>query len=227
MLRAHYLRAGSAGSELGPSDLDGLNLADFAAVHLTGITPALSTTAGAAWERLIDRAATAGVPVVLDVNHRSALWSQADARDRLLGHLAKVGVLLAGDDEAALLLNVPTTLVRADPLRYAKELLALVAPGGEVVLKLGRDGSVHLAADGTPTHGEALTVPVIDPVGAGDAFAAGWIAGWLNEIGPEDTLRRAHATAAFVVASPGDWEGLPSAAELPAAMALTDEDVQR
>jgi 2-dehydro-3-deoxygluconokinase len=61
-----------------------------------------------------------------------------------------------------------------------------------------------------------LTVPVADPVGAGDAFVAGYLASWLEGATPTAALRTANCAGAFVVAVSGDWEGLPTRAELAA-----------
>lgn len=79
-----YLRAGSAGSRLGPEDVDPELIAAADLVHVTGITPALSDTAAAAVDRACDLARRSGVAISLDVNHRTQLWSGRSARAALL-----------------------------------------------------------------------------------------------------------------------------------------------
>ncbi len=54
----------------------------------------------------------------------------------------------------------------------------------------------------------------VDSVGAGDAFAAGWLADWLAGAEPERRLSTACAAGAFAVTSQGDWESLPRRADL-------------
>ena len=82
-----------------------------------------------------------------------------------------------------------------------------------VVVKLGALGALALSGD-EAHRASALAVAVVDPVGAGDAF----VAGYLSEVvagGPvPDALRIANACGAAVCGVPGDWEGLPTRAEL-------------
>ena len=59
-----------------------------------------------------------------------------------------------------------------------------------------------------------LRGPPVDPVGAGDAFNAGYLAGHLWEWGPEERLRLANAMGAMSVATLADYEGLPDEKEL-------------
>jgi sugar/nucleoside kinase (ribokinase family) len=61
----------------------------------------------------------------------------------------------------------------------------------------------------------ARAVVVRDTVGAGDAFVAGYLSGFLDRLPVEDCLHRAVTVAGFAVATDGDWEGLPTRAELP------------
>jgi 2-dehydro-3-deoxygluconokinase len=70
----------------------------------------------------------------------------------------------------------------------------------------------------------ALPVTVIDPVGAGDAFVAGYLVERLAGETPEQRLTTAIAVGAFAVTVPGDCEGLPDRAEL---AALTGDDLRR
>jgi 2-dehydro-3-deoxygluconokinase len=82
-----------------------------------------------------------------------------------------------------------------------------------VVLKLGKEGSLALV-DGHAIAGPAFSVEEVDPVGAGDAFDAGYLAGHLWGLAPEERLRVANAMGALSVATLGDYEGLPDREEL-------------
>ena len=75
-------------------------------------------------------------------------------------------------------------------------------------MKDGANGA--WATDGRSTW-SAPGVPVraVDPVGAGDAFAAGFLSGILRGTGPGQAMVEAAAVAAHVVTTPGDVEGLP------------------
>jgi len=107
------------------------------------------------------------------------------------------------------------------------ELVRALADLGprEAVLKDGARGCTALV-DGVPYRVPALKVAVVDPVGAGDAFVAGYLAEHLLGGTAEQRLRTAIAAGAFAVTVPGDCEGLPRRAELD-ALTLTEEDVSR
>jgi 2-dehydro-3-deoxygluconokinase len=68
----------------------------------------------------------------------------------------------------------------------------------------------------------AIPVRVIDPVGAGDAFVAGYLADLLVGWPPRDRLTTASAAGAFAVSVPGDCEGLPRRSDLQAMLAYED-----
>lgn len=97
----------------------------------------------------------------------------------------------------------------AAPLAEATVLRRLAALGpDEVIVKDGARGCAALINGGSFTL-PALTVPVVDLVGAGDAFAAAYLADRLAGESPEARLRTAMTAGAFAVAVPGDCEGLP------------------
>jgi 2-dehydro-3-deoxygluconokinase len=155
----------------------------------------------------MDRARRANATVSFDVNYRSALGSIADAADALRELLPLVDILFFGEDELP--------VVRAATGPGSDPIGALHAAGvREVVVKRGsRGASVH--ADTRQVDAPALSVPAVDTVGAGDAFVAGYLSAHLDGGDIPDRLHRATATAAFCVASHGDWEGLPTRDEIP------------
>ncbi|GAB3278863.1 sugar kinase [Parasphingorhabdus pacifica] len=203
--RVSYYRRNSAGSRLCPADIDETQVREAGALHLTGITPALSESARAATHAAVDAARAASVPISLDLNYRNALWSSVEAAEALRPLTAASTVLFATEDEARLLVDGagPEELARA---------LADLGPR-EVVVKRGEKGAVALADD------ELLSAPprpttVVDPVGAGDAFAAAYLAARLDGQPFGQRLDDAAAAGAFTVAVTGDWEGLPDRSEL-------------
>lgn len=91
---------------------------------------------------------------------------------------------------------------------------SILAEGvGEVVVKRGAHGATSFTADGA-TERAARQVDAVDLVGAGDAFVAGYLSGHLHGADIPARLHRAVTTAAFAVATRGDWEGLPTQDEL-------------
>jgi 2-dehydro-3-deoxygluconokinase len=214
-----YLRAGSAGSRLRPEDIhpDLVTTADL--LHITGITPALSTTAAAAVDHACDLAREAGVPISFDVNYRARLWSERTARAALLPLAARADIVFGGRHELALLLE-------AAPDTPTEHLLAQVAAHGprDVVVSLGAEGAAGLC-DGEFATVAAHRVTTVDVVGAGDAFVAGYLAAWLDGLDQHARLRLGTTLGAFAVGTRGDWEGLPRRADL--ALLEHHDDVVR
>lgn len=209
--RVDYYRAGSAASALTPSDLPEGLIEQAEILHLSGITSLLSDSAHATSLAAVERAAAAGVRVSLDVNHRSRLGSREQLAARLGELLEHVDLLCGGPEELALLAPGAD---RADPRGL---LRALAAPGRQVVVKLGADGGAAFLDD--ELH-EALghRVEVVDTVGAGDAFMAGYLSAQLDGLDVPARLARANACGALACTTPGDWEGAPRRADLEALL---------
>lgn len=203
-----YYRAGSAGSRLCPDDVDAEAVRTARLLHVTGITPALSATARAATRAAVAEANAAGVPVSLDLNYRQALWSPRDAGPELRELAACADILFATEAEAALVLKAPDG-TPADELARG---LAALGPA-QVLLKQGARGAAALV-DGVRHAVPPRRVEAVDPVGAGDAFAAGYLAELLDGAAVGERLATAAAAGAFAVTVPGDWEGLPRRDEL-------------
>ncbi|MEU4567238.1 sugar kinase [Micromonospora sp. NPDC023956] len=206
LTRVQYHRAGSAGSALCVDDLRAPLAAGARVLHLTGVTPALSDTARAATRWAAGAAAGAGIPVCLDVNYRARLWSRDTAREVLTPLVGHASIVVASADELDLL---------GEPGADESTVVAGLFRRGvhTVLVKLGADGARAYTPDGV-RHAGALTVTAVDPVGAGDAFTAGYLSGWFDGLDLAGRLRRAATLGAFAVSSPGDWEGLPRRAEL-------------
>jgi 2-dehydro-3-deoxygluconokinase len=206
-VRVHYYRAGSAASNMSPGAFDPAYLEGAAFLHLTGITPALSEGC-ADFVRWAAREARArGVRVSFDVNYRSKLWAPEAARNFVEDLLPDLDLLFVGDDEALALWG-------AGGEGLARRLAAAHPSGAfEVVLKEGGRGSAVLLEDRFVEE-LGFGVPEVDPVGAGDAHVAGYLAGSLWELGVGERLRLANAMGAYSVMTLGDYEGLPGATEV-------------
>jgi 2-dehydro-3-deoxygluconokinase len=206
--RVTYYREHSAGSRLSPADVE----AALAAIpkpdliHLTGITPALSESCAEAVRRLVELAGQSGIPVSFDVNYRSTLPGSAGLTAFVKELLPEIGLLFVGDDELALVTG------ETDPRRAAREL-ASRGPA-EVVVKRGAEGALAIAADGAEAEQPALPVRVVDAIGAGDSFTAGYLAARFDGLSLAERLRWGAIAAACTVGTRGDWEGLPTRADL-------------
>jgi 2-dehydro-3-deoxygluconokinase len=203
-------RRDSAGAALGPEDLDPALVAAARVVVVTGITSMLSARTAACVERLLELAADAGTHVVLDPNVRLRLAAVECWARLVRDHLDRIDTLLLGDAEVELLgLGDPAALLRGR-LRT-------------VVVKNGARGAVAFTEAG-PVRMPARAVPVVDPVGAGDAFDAGWISARLRGLPVEAALREAVTVASLVVATRADLPGLPTARERDLLSGVHGED---
>ncbi|GAA1981233.1 sugar kinase [Microbacterium pumilum] len=193
--RVVYYRAGSAASQLGPAFADTLPLAEVPCVHLTGITGALSDSCRALVAAIIGRREAAGLPVSYDVNHRPSLWpSRDEAARRLRAEASRCDIVFVGLDEAHALWGTES----ADDVRdLLREPAVLVVKDGE---------RAAYAFDSSGRFVEPTSaIEVVEPVGAGDAFAAGYLAGVLAGGSTEDALRTGHDRARAVLMSLGDF----------------------
>jgi 2-dehydro-3-deoxygluconokinase len=202
--RVYYYRRDSAASAMAEDAFDPAYLEGAEFLHLTGITPALSKECRHFILWVAEEAGESGTRLSFDVNYRSKLWSPEEARAFTEKLLPRVDLFFAGDEEARALWG-----------RDDDEFLRGLAGMGpqEVVLKRGKEGSV-VVIGGEVFEQPAFPVEDVDPVGAGDAFDAGYLAGHLWGLEAEDRLRVANAMGALSVATLGDYEGLPDREEL-------------
>jgi 2-dehydro-3-deoxygluconokinase len=183
--RVHYYRAGSAASRMNAGFLSHVPVASARLVHLSGITPALSPGCAELVDAIIAEAQRNGVPVSFDVNYRPGLWPIDVAAPTLERIVAKADIVFVGRDEAELLWGTRTADQIHDRLR----------PSRQLIVKDGEVGATEYH-DGSTTFVPALPVEVLEAVGAGDAFAAGYLSGVLGGLPADESLMRGHVIAA-------------------------------
>lgn len=198
--RVFYYRSGSAASAMSPADLLSLNLESRSLCHVSGITPALSATADALMQRLVIEREIPGLQVSFDVNYRPALWDIADAAPRLLELARGADIVVVGRDEAETLWGTA----------QAEDVRELLPDISHLVVKDAAVGATHFAG-GNSTFEPALKAEVVDPVGAGDAFAAGFLSGIVQNLGVPRALRLGHLMAGLTLQHVSDLPTLPSA----------------
>lgn len=193
---SHYQRSGSAASAMGPEFLDRTAvtavLSRAAVVHCSGITAALSDSCRALMYRLLsDRPGISGT-VSFDVNWREQLWSDGDPG--VVVDLAnRADLFLVGADEALRVMGTD------DPVA----LRSILPLPETIVVKDGAKRAVAVDRWSQTVEVPALHVDVVEPVGAGDAFAAGYLSGMVRGENTATCLRRGHigAAATLTVAS--------------------------
>ncbi|WP_010677925.1 sugar kinase [Bacillus timonensis] len=201
-----YYRNGSAASHLTPRDLDPDYIKQAKFLHITGITPALSDSCYQTVKRAISIAKENGVQVIFDPNVRKKLWSEEKAREVLVELTTLADIVLPGLEEGTFMFG------ETDYVKIGKRFLET---GPKlVIMKDGKKGAYVFKEDCYELIPGFEVDEVIDPVGAGDGFAAGFISGLLSGFTVEKSVEIGNAVGAHVVQIPGDFEGLPSQWEL-------------
>lgn len=188
---------------------------DAKVLFLTGITPALSPSCLALFQRLLADARTRNIPVWLDPNYRRKLWTADAFRQTLAPLLPQIDTILPGLAEGEMLTG------SSDPGEIACKLMRLGVKN--VIVKAGAGGAMAYGKEGSVTRPPLAITRVIDPIGAGDGFAAGYLSAHLDGLPVDQRLCRAHAVAAMVCMTDGDWEGLPTRDQLAAFEKRTGE----
>lgn len=197
----YYYRKESAASHMKPEHLDDEYIRNAKLVHVTGITAAISKNGLACIERVIEIAHQAGVKVSFDPNLRLKLWSIEEARPVLLGLAEKCDYFLPGLDELKLLYGTE------DEEEIFERLTQLKAVS---IVKGGPDLTYVLQ------QGKRIEVPyfkaeqVLDTVGAGDGFCAGFLSGLLKNGDVVEATRLGNLMGSMVIQAIGDWEALPT-----------------
>lgn len=199
--RVYYFRTGSAASAMRPEIASHPVVTGATLVHVTGVLAALSQSCRALMVALFGQSRPRGL-LSFDVNWRPALWKDSSP-EILLDCARQADITLVGADEAEALWGVSTP----------EAIRRLLPDPSYVITKLGSDGAVA-SHNGESTFVEALSVDVVEHVGAGDAFAAGFIAGLLRSEGIEACLRMGHITAAAALQVEQDVGPLPAPAEM-------------
>ncbi len=200
-VRVHYYRQGSAVTELGGAG----ELRQARYVHATGITLALGAGPATAVRELVEAAKATAAGVSFDPNIRRKLWSVDEAVAAVRAILPLVDDLLLSEAEAL-------AIAGADSLQGALVWLT-DRKIARIVVRRGAEGAIGL------TEGERIEVaaqapgPVVDCVGAGDAFTVGYLFERLAGASFASALTTGAWAAGQVVTHLGDYEGLPDRAD--------------
>jgi 2-dehydro-3-deoxygluconokinase len=219
-VRVLYDRRDSALSHLTAAEVEWSRVRRARLLHITGVTAALGDNLRDVIRRAFDEASGAGVPVSFDVNYRSRLWTAGQARDFFGEIFARLRYLFVGADDAETVFGLT-----GSPDRVLQGLHAL-APRAVIALTMGEAGSAVLA-DGTVWRPSKLyAVSVVDRLGAGDAYAAGFLWATLDGRPPQQAVDAGTALAALKCTVWGDMP-LATRAELDELMASDNTEIRR
>ncbi|MER5430018.1 sugar kinase [Streptomyces sp. NPDC002588] len=209
--RTHYYRGGSAATAMGPHLARHPALRGARIVHLSGVAAALSDSCARLLETLLARRGPRPL-VSFDVNHRPALWHGGDAARSLLALARAADLVFVGRDEAEELWDTA----------HPDGIADLLAPAPVVVVKDAEHGATSYAG-GVRTFVASPITEVVEPVGAGDAFAAGYLAGVLEGRDERSRLRLGHLAAGAALRTRDDVPVMPPRAETDRCLALSQD----
>jgi len=176
-----YDRKYSAASMMKPGEIDWSFLKDVKLFHTTGITPALSPTAREATLEAIDAAKKAGCKISMDINYRAKLWSTKEAEATMTPLTEKLDVLFTTDEDTWRVWNMkgtPEEIITGLKDRFHIPVVAITIR--EIVTVLKNRWSSMVYADKIYKSKRVYDVEIVDRIGSGDSFAAGFIYGYLN-----------------------------------------------
>ncbi len=200
-VRTFFYRDKSPTLTMTGQDLDETYISQAKILHITGIYPAIGERNIEVIKKAIEYAKTNGVKVSFDPNIRLRMWSKEEARKVLSEILPQVDILLAGDEEMEIILG------EKDPAIIIEKAKALGI--SVIAIKQGDKGSVGYMEGKTVNAAPVKAAKVVDTVGAGDGFNAGFIYGFLYQWPLEKILHFANTIGSMVVSVKGDNEGLP------------------
>jgi len=201
LVEISYLRKGSAASTIEPQDILDSYISSAKWLHTTGITCAISTTGAATVKYALSKAASLGIKSSFDLNIRRRLWSEADAKKVLAPLASNIELLIGGEDEYQVVFgsNEPKKILAEANKRGCR--IAVMTKG---------DQQLRYCVDGNYEEITPPKVIALDPVGSGDAFTGGAIAGLLSGMSVNQALLQGSICGALVASMFGDWTGIPT-----------------
>jgi 2-dehydro-3-deoxygluconokinase len=193
-IRVLYDRRESAFARLGVDDVDWEPLRRARLVHLSGVTAGLGDSGRALVRRAVDEASV----LSFDVNYRAALWTPAEARGFMEPLLARARYLFMGEEEAAVVFGL------TGAPEATLDALARRAPKATIALLRGASGSLVRDAEVTYAPARRPAVQVVDPIGAGDAYVAGFLWATLRDRPLQEAVDTADVVAALKCSTWGD-----------------------
>jgi 2-dehydro-3-deoxygluconokinase len=219
-----YNRANEAAAQLKPGDFDWKAI--FAGgvrwVHSGGIFAALSPTTAKLAAEMMKEAKAAGAVTSFDLNFREKLWKISGGNERaveIIGRIVEnVDVLVGNEEDLQKGLGVPGPEVagksKLDPSVFFGMIDQVVKKHPRVKIVATTLREVHSTTshswsavawvDGKTYAAPTAELHVLDRVGGGDGFAAGFIFGLITGESPEQALKLGWAHGALLTTYPGD-----------------------
>ncbi|WP_245831027.1 sugar kinase [Sediminibacillus massiliensis] len=217
--QVYYYRKGSAASRLSKDQIDWDYLKNARIIHVSGITPFLSESCQDMTRAIVRFAKENGVFVSFDPNLRHKILKDfPDHKQELIWLASQADLFMPGLDEAEYIFGTK------DP----EELFQLCRQNGinQTIIKNGTEGTYYADKEVQGFVESHKVDQVIDPIGAGDGFAAGVLSGLLEGASLKEAVERGALIGAMIVTVGGDIEGLPTKAQIDAFKSTTQDVVR-
>lgn len=202
-----YFRKNSAASTINTDDIMALDLEGYHAVHMTGITPAISESTKDAAFMLLRRAKNRGIRLSFDPNLRPMLWPDEKSMRETVQKIAfQSDLFLPGIKEVVQLTGI------LEPEAAAEFYLNRGVRA--IVIKLGANGAYYDDGRERGYVSGYKVEKIVDTVGAGDGFAAGVLSGLDEGLSLGQAVQWGNGVGALQLACAGDNEGLPTRRQL-------------
>jgi len=219
-----YNRCNEAAAQLKPGDFDWESIfaGGVRCFHSGGIFAALSPSTAEVTIEGMQAAREAGAIVSFDLNYRANLWNITGGQERaveVLDRIVKnVDVLVGNEEDLQLGLGIPGPEVAAksklDPSVFIGMIDKVIKKHPQIKIVATTLREVHSTnrhswsavawIDGTPCMAPTCELEVVDRVGGGDGYAAGFLYGLLSGQSPEDVVKLGWAHGALLTTTPGD-----------------------
>ncbi len=201
--KVYYDRAHSAISRIQPGDVEWDLLENARLFHVSGITPALSQSAAGVTSTALETAKRHQCATTFDLNYRATLWTQEEARACLEPMMEHVDVLITTEDDTHRVFGMT-----GEPADIAQKLMAqfgfkAVAITIRTVHTVWRGEWTAIILADKPYTDRTYPVEIVDRVGSGDAFSAGFIHGYLKQ-DLQMALEYGNAMSVIKHSHPGD-----------------------
>ncbi len=203
-----YDRANSAISTVQPGEVDWTKVFNGTKhFHMSGITPALSASAAEVTAEALKAARKAGCSISYDLNYRKKLWTPVDAKKIQEPMMADVDILITTEEDTNVVFGIKEKDYEAVAERLARTFkFKIVAITLREDLSVLRNNWTAIAyQEGKFFRDRKYEVEIVDRVGAGDAFTAGFLFGWIKEKDVQKGVQYGNAFAALKHTVPGDF----------------------
>jgi 2-dehydro-3-deoxygluconokinase len=203
-----YDRGASAISTIEPGEVDWQAVFKGAKhFHVSGITPALSASAAAVTAEAMKAAKRAGCTVSYDLNYRKKLWGPAEARRTQEPMMEDVDILITTEEDTGVVFGIHEKDYETVAERLSQRFgFAIVAITLREDLSVWRNNWTAIAyRNGTIFRDKTYEVEIVDRLGAGDSFTAGFLYGWLAHDDVQKGIEYGNAFAALKHTIPGDF----------------------